>query len=136
MCMTVKEMNEAMEQIQEWKRIKEEAEDNITTLNSKVMEFLNETEECEAVDNKGKPIRRFIGNIFKATVALQRYAVKDWGNLDDEDKQTNEDALNYPDDLYVMGAYDTSKGKIWIITNRISEKAGENATTVCFPDER
>lgn len=72
----------------------------------------------------------------EVTVALQRYAVKDWGNLDDEDKQTNEDALNYPDDLYVMGAYDTSKGKIWIITNRISEKAGENATTVCFPDER
>lgn len=72
----------------------------------------------------------------EVTVALQRYAVKDWGNLDDEDRQTNEDALNYPDDLYVMGAYDTSKGKIWIITNRISEKAGENATTVCFPDER
>lgn len=69
MCMTTKEMNEAMEQIQEWKRIKEEAEDNITTLNSKVMEFLNETEECEAVDNKGKPIRRFIGNIFKATLS-------------------------------------------------------------------
>mgnify|MGYP003249495786 FL=1 len=50
MCMTTKEMNEAMEQIQEWKRIKEEAEDNITALNSKVMEFLNETEGCEAVD--------------------------------------------------------------------------------------
>ena len=72
----------------------------------------------------------------EVTVALQRYAVKDWGSLDDEDKQTNEEALNYPDDLYVMGAYDTSKGKIWIITNRISEKAGDNATTVCFPDER
>ena len=69
MCMTVKEMNEAMEQIQEWKRIKEEAEDNITTLNLKVMEFLNETEECEAVDKKGNPIRRFIGNIFKATLS-------------------------------------------------------------------
>lgn len=52
MSMTVKEMNEAMEQIQEWKRIKEEAEDNITALNSKVMEFLNETEGCEAVDKK------------------------------------------------------------------------------------
>ena len=52
MCMTAKEMNEAMEQIQEWKRIKEEAEDNITALNSKVMEFLNETEGCEAVVNK------------------------------------------------------------------------------------
>lgn len=41
------------------------------------------------------------------TVALQRFAVKDWGDMDAEDKQTNEDALNYPDDLYVMGAYNT-----------------------------
>lgn len=72
----------------------------------------------------------------EVTVALQRFAVKDWGNLDDEDKQTNEEALKYLDDLYVIGAYDTSKGKIWIITNRISEMAGDNATTVCFPDER
>lgn len=69
MCMTVKEMNEAMAQIQEWKRIKEEAEDNITALNSKVMEFLNETESCEAVDKKGKPIRKFIGEVFKATLS-------------------------------------------------------------------
>lgn len=72
----------------------------------------------------------------EVTVALQRYAVKDWGNLDNEDKQANEEALNYPDDLYLLAAYDTSKGKIWIITNRISEKTGDNATTVCFPDER
>lgn len=40
----------------------------------------------------------------EVTVALQRFAVKDWGDMDAEDKQTNEDALNYPDDLYVMGA--------------------------------
>lgn len=72
----------------------------------------------------------------KVTIALQRYVVKDWGNLDDEDKKTNEEALNYPDDLYLLGAYNTSKGKIWIITNRVSEKAGDNITTVCFPDER
>lgn len=89
-------------------------------------------------------VTRSINNLMAAeqkfavevNIALQRFAVKDWGNLDNEDKQTNEDALNYPDDLYVMGAYDTSKGKIWIITNRISEKAGNNATTVCFTDER
>ena len=68
MCMTAKEMNEAMEQIQEWKRVKEEAEDNITALNAKVIEFLNETAECEAVDKKGNPIRKFIGSIFKATL--------------------------------------------------------------------
>ena len=72
----------------------------------------------------------------EVTVALQRFAVKDWGNLNDEDKKTNEEALNYPDDLYLLAAYDTSKGKIWIITNRISEKTGDNATTVCFSDER
>lgn len=53
MCMTVKEMNEAMEQIQEWKRVKEEAEDNISALNAKVIEFLQETDECEAADKKG-----------------------------------------------------------------------------------
>lgn len=53
---------------------------------------------------------------------LYNIIIKGWGNLDDEDKKTNEEALKYPDDLCVMGAYDTSKGKIWIITNRISEK--------------
>lgn len=72
----------------------------------------------------------------EVNLSLQRYAVKHWGNLDEEDKQTNNEALNYPDDLYILGAYKTCKGKIWIITNRISEKAGDNATTVCFPDER
>ena len=72
----------------------------------------------------------------EVNLCLQRYAVKDWGNLDDEDKQANEDALQYPDDLYLLAAYKTCKGKIWIITNRISENAGDNATTVCFPDER
>ena len=69
MCITAKEMNETMEQIQEWKRIKEQAEDNITALNAKVIEFLNETEECGAVDKKGNPIRKFIGSIFKATLS-------------------------------------------------------------------
>ncbi len=69
-------------------------------------------------------------------LCLQRYAVKDWGNLDANDKQANDNALNYPEDLYLLAAYQTCKGKIWIITNRISEKAGDNATTVCFPDER
>jgi len=76
---------------------------------------------------------RFAAEVY---LLLQRYAVKDWGNLDEEDKQTNEDALQYPDNLYLLAAYETCKGKIWIITNRISEIAGDNATTVCFPGER
>lgn len=72
----------------------------------------------------------------EVNLSLRRYMVKDWGNLDTEDKQTNDEALNYPDDLYLLGAYKTCKGKIYIITNRISEQAGINATTICFPDER
>ena len=72
----------------------------------------------------------------EVNLSLQRYAVKDWGNLNDADKKTNEEALKYPDDLYLLAAYETCKGKIWIITNRISENAGDNATTVCFPSER
>lgn len=68
--------------------------------------------------------------------AMERYCNKDWGDLDAEDKQTNEDALQYSEDLYLLAAYKTCKGKIYIITERISENAGDNATTICFPDER
>ena len=68
--------------------------------------------------------------------ALQRYCNKDWGDLCEEDKQINDDALQYPEDLYLLAAYKTCKGKIYIITERISENAGDNATTICFPDER
>ena len=68
--------------------------------------------------------------------ALQKYCNKDWGDLCEEDKQINDDALQYPEDLYLLAAYKTCKGKIYIITERISENAGDNATTLCFPDER
>ena len=68
--------------------------------------------------------------------ALQRYVNKDWGDLCEEDKQINDNALQYPDDLYILAAYKTCKGKIYIITNRISENVGDNATTICFPSER
>lgn len=56
----------------------------------------------------------------EVTAALQRFAVKNWGNMDAEDKQTNEDALNYPDDLYLMGAYNTSKGRCALCGRKIT----------------
>lgn len=67
---------------------------------------------------------------------LKRYSNKDWGELDEEDKAVNDEALNYPEDIYLLGSYDTCHGKIYIITNRISEKTVENVTTICFPAER
>ena len=72
----------------------------------------------------------------EVNLSLQRYIIKDWGDLSENDKQANEDALQYPDDLYLLASYNTCEGKIYIITNRISENAGENGTTVCFPSER
>ena len=68
--------------------------------------------------------------------ALENFSNKDWGELTEEDKQINNEALQYPDDLYLFGAYQTSRGEIYIITNRKSEIAGDNCTTVCFPTER
>lgn len=72
----------------------------------------------------------------EVSICLKRYCVKDWGNISNEDKQANEDSLNNQDDIYILAAYDTCKGRIWIITNRATETKGDNVTTICFPDER
>ena len=64
--------------------------------------------------------------------ALQRYCNKDWGDLCEEDKQINDDALQYPEDLYLLAAYKTCKGKIYIITERISENAGDKCNYSMF----
>lgn len=67
--------------------------------------------------------------------SIKRYIDKDWGEISYEDKEVNDEALKFPDNLYLFAAYKTCKGKIYIITNRKSEIAGDNATTVLFPDE-
>ena len=66
--------------------------------------------------------------MFDVAMALERFSRKDWGNMCDEDKKINEEALLTGDRL--MGSYDTCKGKIWIIT-----ESDRSATTVLFPDE-
>lgn len=69
-------------------------------------------------------------------LSLRRYVAKDWGDMGEEYKQSNEDALNYPNDLYLIAVYQTCKGKIWIITEHTWENLNGNTTLVCFPDER
>lgn len=71
----------------------------------------------------------------EVALSLRRFCIKDFGNLSEEDKQINEESLKNPDNLYLLGAYQTSVGKIWIITNA-AETVGKNITTVLFPDER
>ena len=61
--------------------------------------------------------------------ALRRHARGDWGDLTDEDKKLNDQALK--DGSRLLSAYhDTTGTKFWIIT-----EADRSATTVLLPSE-
>lgn len=61
--------------------------------------------------------------------ALSRHADGDWGDVCDEDKKANDDALE--NDTRLLSAYHTETGtKFWIIT-----EADRSVTTVLLPDE-
>ena len=62
------------------------------------------------------------------SIALDRYVVKDWGNIGIDDWDLNNQALL--DGTRIFASYQTCKGDIWIIT-----EADRSATTVLFPDE-
>lgn len=70
------------------------------------------------------------------SVCLMRYFNKDWGDLTKNDWDENDRSLSNPDDLDLLGVYPTSEGKIYLSTTRISENPGDNATIICFPQER
>ena len=62
------------------------------------------------------------------TAALHRFTCGDWGEMEQEDIEANSEALRNGERLFA--AYETSEGKIWIIT-----EADRSATTILFPDE-
>lgn len=61
--------------------------------------------------------------------ALNAFSVGSWGDLCEEDKELNDLADMYGDGR-LLGAYITSRGKIWVIT-----EWDRSATTVLFPSE-
>ena len=62
-------------------------------------------------------------------VFLDRHIGGDWGDVDDEDKQANDQALI--DGARLLSAYHLNDGtKIWIIT-----EADRSSTTVLLPDD-
>ena len=65
--------------------------------------------------------------IFKS---IQRHISCDWGDLEQEDKEANDQALEYGDRL--LSSYITDEGgtRIWIITD-----ADRLHTTILFPHE-
>ena len=65
---------------------------------------------------------------------LNRHAQGDWGDLDEEDRQANEDALI--DGSRILSAYRTSLGeKLWIITEAADDSGYRAATTLLLPAE-
>lgn len=62
-------------------------------------------------------------------VAIGRHTCGDWGNLDEQDKQSNDEALVNGGRL--LSSYVDSKGvKFWIIT-----EADRSVTTVLLPSD-
>ena len=63
------------------------------------------------------------------TECLERHAHGDWGDLCQEDRQANDEAV--VDDLRVLSAYRLPTGqKLWVIT-----EWDRSATTVLLPEE-
>lgn len=60
--------------------------------------------------------------------SFDRYSRCDWGEMCDEDIETNNLALKTGERL--LASYETCKGKIWIIT-----EWDRSVTTILFPDE-
>lgn len=59
---------------------------------------------------------------------LNRHISGDWGSVCEEDKAENDRALESGD--RILSAYETSHGKIWIIT-----EWDRSVTTILFPSE-
>ncbi|MHA3092818.1 hypothetical protein [Acinetobacter brisouii] len=59
---------------------------------------------------------------------LVRHQSGDWGEISDEDRESNEEALLMP--LRIMSIYKFSNDKIWIIT-----EADRSVTTILLPSD-
>ena len=59
---------------------------------------------------------------------LTRHQAGDWGELDEEDKKANQDALAYG--LRIMSVYRVLGVRFWVIT-----EANRASTTIMLPEE-
>jgi len=79
----------------------------------------------EALEQAGQSIWEFLG---------PKHLAGDWGVVDEEDKEANNEALK--DGSRLLSAYILSTGvKIWIITEAEDDHGNREATTALLPDE-
>jgi hypothetical protein len=69
-----------------------------------------------------------ITNGLLADLYLDRHWRGDWGDIDAEDKDANEQALVHGDRL--LSCFNTAVGRIWIVT-----EADRTTTSILTPDE-
>lgn len=75
-----------------------------------------------------------VERILEIGTALFRHLAGDWGDLDAEDTESNNDALQ--DGSRLFSAYQLERaGKIWIITEAADDAGNRAATTILFPSE-
>lgn len=77
------------------------------------------------VANEMEESPAFAGEV---AAAFNQYQREDWGELSQEDKDLNNQAIRAGE--RILAAYQTSKGRIWIIT-----EWDRSATTILFPSE-
>lgn len=79
----------------------------------------------EALEQAGQSVWEFLG---------PRHFLGDWGIVDAEDQEANNEALK--DGSRLLSAYILSTGvKIWIITEAEDDQGNREATTALLPDE-
>ena len=65
---------------------------------------------------------------------LEKHASGDWGEMSEEDKRLNDQAL--VDGQRILSAYKTLKGeRIWIITEAADDQGRRAASTALLPPE-
>lgn len=65
---------------------------------------------------------------------LSRHIKGDWGDLSEEDRRLNDEALT--DGSRILSAYRTLTGvKVWIITEATDNDGHRSATTLLLPEE-
>ena len=68
------------------------------------------------------------------SVFLSRHLRGDWGDLDEDDKLSNDDAVR--DGSRILSAYVLATGqRIWLITEATGENGKRVATTALLPEE-
>ncbi len=68
------------------------------------------------------------GDTLQFVPLIDRHLSGDWGDLCDEDKATNADALTHGN--RILSAYTLNDTKLWVITER-----DRSVTTILLPDE-